>query len=220
MHFVFVDALHRAGHFAQTRLGTSVPPGKNRRAAVAIRDDVTPFQKWGSREFTLPYLECYYDRAWYITLSGDQSQVRDFVSSVRTALAEYTAVDLYLLAHSNSLIRWVETIPESDRRRLRLVYNTGCTDLQQGPEWLELGAKAYVGHAGESLSPVFYVYFLRRWTRGDRLDEAVGEGNRRAFRVFDALAPASLGNLDPARLKADSEAVIFGDSTLGIGGGS
>jgi hypothetical protein len=200
--------------------GTSVPPGKNRRAAVAIRDDVTPFQKWGSREFTLPYLERYYDRAWYITLSGDQSQVRDFVSSVRTALDEYTAVDLYLLAHSNSLIRWVETIPESDRRRLRLVYNTGCTDLQQGPEWLQLGAKAYVGHAGVSLSPVFYVYFLRRWTRGDRLGEAVDEGNRRAFRVFDALGPASFGSLDPAKLKADSEAVIFGDRNLGIGGGS
>lgn len=201
------------------RWHTAVLSGKERRAAVAIRDDVTPFQKWGSREFTLPYVEGYYDRAWYFTLSGDQSQIHDFVAAVRTALSEYPAVDLYLLAHSNELVRWVGTVSEADRTRLRLVYNTGCTDLKQGPQWLALGAKAYVGHAGQSLSPVFYVYFLRRWTRGERLDEAVGDGNRRAFRVFDALGPASLGNLDPERLKADSAAVIYGDRSLKLDGG-
>jgi hypothetical protein len=197
---------------------TGVPQGRELRAAVAIRDDETPFQKWGSREFTLPYLERYYGRAAYFTLSGDQSQVRDFTAAVGEALAEADVVDLYLLAHSNELVRWVETLPERGRRKLRVVYNTGCTDVRQGPEWLALGAKAYVGHPGESLSPVFYVYFLRRWARGTTLDAAVGEGNRRAFRVFDALGPASLGNLDPEQLKADSEATIFGDPSLRIDG--
>jgi hypothetical protein len=196
-----------------------VPPGNERRAAVAIRDDVTPFQKWGSREFTLPYLERYYGKAWYFTLSGAPSQVKDFSSAVGRALTEYAAVDLYLLAHSNELSEWVAILPEVDRQRLRLVYNTGCTDLKQGPHWLELGAKAYVGHAGESMSPVFYVFFLRRWTRGTDLHVAVQDGNRRAFRVFDTLGLVSLGALDPERLKADSEAVIFGDRTLRIDGG-
>lgn len=197
----------------------ATPPGNERRAAVAIRDDVTPFQKWGSREFTLPYIERYYGRAWYFTLSGDQSQVKDFSVAVGQALTEYPVVDLYLLAHSNELIEWVAVLPEADRRKLRLVYNTGCTDLKQGPRWLDLGAKAYVGHAGRSMSPVFYVFFLRRWTRGSDLVSAVEAGSRRAFRIFDALGLLSVGELDPARLKSDSEAVILGERTLRIDGG-
>jgi hypothetical protein len=64
------------------------------------------------------------------------------------------------------------------------------------------------------MSPVFYVFFLRRWTRGIELDTAVEDGNRRAFRVFDALGTASFGALDPERLKIDSEAVIFGNRSL------
>lgn len=195
-----------------------VPARSENRAAIAIRDDVTSFQKFGSREFTLPYLEHYYGKAWYFTLSGDQSQVKEFSTAVGLALKQYAAVDLYLLAHSNELIRWIEILPEADRRRLRLVYNTGCTDLKQGPEWLELGARAYVGHAGVSMSPVFYVYFLRRWTRGRDLDESVREGNRLAFQVFDTLGLVSFEALDAARLKADSEAVIFGDRSIRIDG--
>jgi hypothetical protein len=42
---------------------TAVQPGRERRAAIAIRDNVTPFQKWGSMQFTQPYQEseafCY-----------------------------------------------------------------------------------------------------------------------------------------------------------------
>ena len=161
----------------------SVPPRNEKRAAVAIRDDVTSFQKWGSREFTLPYLERYYGKAQHFTLSGDRSQVKDFSSAVRQALIEPDTVDLYLLAHSNKLIDWVAVLPEADRQKLRLVYNTGCSDLKQGPKWLEVGAKAYVDHAGVSMSPVFYVYFLRRWTRGMESEDAVRDGNRRVSGV-------------------------------------
>ncbi len=199
-------------------LRAQVPHGLERRAAVAIRDDVTPFQKWGSREFTLPYIEQHYGRAWYFTLSGDQHQVEEFHDAVGAALKQYAAVDLYLLAHSNKLIDWVAVLPEEDRARLRLVYNTGCTDLKQGPRWLELGAKAYVGHPGKSMSPVFYVYFLRRWSRGEPLKSAVAESNRCAFLAFDRLGIASLGALDSARVKAESEAFVLGTDALRIDG--
>lgn len=199
-------------------LRARVPTGFERRAAVAIRDDVTPFQKWGSREFTLPYIAKHYGRAWYFTMSGDQHQIEEFHDAVGAALRQYAAVDLYLLAHSNKLIDWVAALPEEDRARLRLVYNTGCTDLKQGPRWLDLGAKAYVGHPGKSLSPVFYVYFLRRWTRGESLASAVSESNQRANRVYDRLGLASFGLLDPAQLKAESEAIVFGQDTLRIDG--
>ena len=40
-----------------------------------------------------------------------------------------------------------------------------------------------------------------------------------AFRVFDTLGTALAGALDPERVKADSEAVIYGDRSLRIEGG-
>ena len=82
-------------------------------------------------------------------------------------------MDLYLLAHHNHYVNWVAQVPAAARSHLRLVYNTGCRDVRQGPRWLNLGARAYVGHPGESASPVFYFFFLRRWTRGYSLGEAV-----------------------------------------------
>ena len=42
-------------------------------------------------------------------------------------------VDLFLLAHSNKFIVWVAELPPARRAHLRLVYNTGCGDLPQGP---------------------------------------------------------------------------------------
>ncbi len=39
---------------------TAFPPGKELRAALAVRDNVTPFQKWGSALFTQRYLKRYY----------------------------------------------------------------------------------------------------------------------------------------------------------------
>jgi hypothetical protein len=85
---------------------------------------------------------------------------------------------LFLLAHGNSFIHWVRELPPERRSRIRLVYNAGCQNLQQGPMWLRLGAKAYVGHPGVSESSVFYFYFLRRWVRdGATLENAVAESN-------------------------------------------
>ena len=59
---------------------TGVPPGRERRAALAIRDNVTPFQKWGSRQFTAPYLERYYDQ---IGLRVYWGTAREFCGELR-----------------------------------------------------------------------------------------------------------------------------------------
>jgi hypothetical protein len=198
-------------------LSTAVPPGRPERAAIAVRDNVTPFQKWGTREFTLPYLERYYDRAWYFTQSRSEDCRSEFSSALTEALQRYPAVDLFLLAHSNHYLRWVADLPPEKRARLRLVYNTGCFDLSQGRDWIGLGAKAYVGHVGESASPVFYVYFLRRWTRGTSLQEAVGESNRRMAGAFGRASALSFGNLDAERLGRESEAHIDGNGSIRIG---
>jgi hypothetical protein len=46
---------------------TTSPDGKERRAAVATRDNVTPFQKWGFKNYIQPYLDGYYEAAWHFT---------------------------------------------------------------------------------------------------------------------------------------------------------
>ena len=203
-------------HFAERPLlARPIRDGAQRRAAFAIRDVVIPFQQWGSRAFTLPNLESVYGTVEYVTLRwGTQARGDEIAARIGALLKTHDAVDLFLLAHSNDFVSWVRWVPDDLRRRLRLVYNTGCNDLNQKAEWLALGARAYVGHVGLSESPVFYVYFLRRWMRGTALDEAVAQAN--------AGTEAFLG-LGLEGALSDSEATITsthaecaGDGTLTI----
>ncbi len=188
------------------------------RAALAIRDNVTPFQKWGSKAFTGPYLDRYYRSASYFTQTSSDDQKRAFLARLDEALAEHEAVDLFLLAHNNKYVDWVEELSPERRRRLRLVYNTGCRDLTQGPRWLGLGARAYVGHPGASASPVFYFYFLRRWARGHTIREALAESNELMRAALGRAEALSLGKLDAGRAYEESEAFCFGDDQLQIQG--
>jgi hypothetical protein len=192
----------------------TIPVARERRAAVAIRDNVTPFQKWGSKHFTWPYLEKYYDAAMYFTQSDSDSCEQAFKSGLDTALQRYAEVDLFLLAHGNHFVHWVAELPAVRRDRIRLVYNTGCRDLQQGPLWLSLGAWAYVGHPGDSASPVFYFYFLRRWTRGATLQEAMDESNGLMRSNLARVQYLSFGNVDAARISQESEAFCHGANGL------
>ncbi len=150
---------------------------KSVRGAVAIRDNVIPFQKWGTRAFTVPYLDRCYERVVYLTrVTGDDK--RDaFVDAVRSLAMECETVDVFLLAHGNQFVGWASTLDAATTGKLRLVYDTGCGDVTQASRWIGLGAKAYVGHVGLSASPVFYVYFLRRWSAGWSLDRAVDAAN-------------------------------------------
>ncbi len=194
--------------------GAAIPPGRALRAALVLRDDVTPFQKWGSRQFTQPYLDRYYDAAWYFTQSDRADHKQEFLSSLRNALERYPQVDLILLAHTNRFVEWVAELPPQARGQLRLIYNTGCRDLRQGPIWLDLGAKGYIGHPGLSTSPVFYFYFLRRWTRGATAESAMEESNARMRTVLRRLEPLTLGLLDAERAHRESEAYCYGEKPL------
>ena len=193
---------------------TGAPLGKERRAAIAIRDNVSPFQKWGSKQFTLPYLDKYYDAAWYFTQAFRGDCKDTFLSTLDTALQRYPEVDIFLLAHSNQYIAWVAEVPSERRRHIRLVYNTGCRDLRQGDSWLDLGAKAYVGHPGVSASPVFYFFFLRRWTRGSTLHDAMDESNRLMRLDLARTEVLSFGNVNAATVSQESEAFCYGDGQL------
>jgi hypothetical protein len=198
---------------------TTTPAGKERRAALAIRDNVTPFQKWGSRQFTWPYLERYYDAGWYFTQCDSENCKQAFLSRLDMTLEGYAEVDLFLLAHSNYFVDWVAKLRPERRGRIRLVYNTGCRDSKQERLWLSLGAKAYVGHPGKSESPVFYFYFLRRWTRGATLQDAVEEANGLMGSTLARVEFLSSGNVGAARTYQESEAHCYGERGLRFTGG-
>jgi hypothetical protein len=187
------------------------------RAAIAIRDDVIAFQKWGTRSFTLPALERGYDRVWYFTESEGNGARAAFVSAVADACASYGTVDLYLLAHGNRYVDAIAALGTEHTSSLRLVYNTGCGDADQSSRWLDIGADAYVGHVGVSQSPVFFVYFLRRWIGGVALGDAVVEANAETARVLTVVARFGLSAADTGELIADTAAVCTGTGSMRIG---
>jgi len=197
---------------------SGVPPGREQRAALAIRDNVTTFQKWGTELFTLRYLRRYYGASWYFTQAKKGGKKEEFTACLDAALRRYPQVDLFLLAHTNKYVGWVEQLPEELRRRIRLVYNTGCHNQGQQAKWLELGAKTYVGHPGESASSVFYYFFLRRWARGESIQQASDESNRLMNRSFKQAEWLSFGYWHADELMRESIASYFGDIQLRIAG--
>jgi hypothetical protein len=197
----------------------TIVEGRTRRAAVAIRDDVIPFQKWGTRAFTLPYLDRQYDRVDYFTQTSADDRRGAFVVAVAEAARTHDSVDLFLLAHGNHYVEWLDELAPESARKLRLVYNTGCADASQAPRWIALGADAYVGHVGESQSPIFFVYFLRRWSAGWNLADAVSEANVETAAALRRLPRTTLFGVDATSAEAmvdGSLAVCTGASDLTI----
>lgn len=193
-------------------------PGREQRAVVAIRDNVTPFQKWGTELFTWYCLNRHYGAVWYFTQSKRGDQEEEFVACLNQALERYPRVDLFLLAHTNNYLNWVARLPQERRKRLGFVYNTGCYNLPQGPDWLKLGAKTYVGHPGQSSSEVFYYFFLRRWAHGYPIERAMHESNARMERFFRRLQFFTLGRVDAGWLYKESKAACYGNAQAWMGG--
>lgn len=185
-------------------------PGRARRAAVALRDHVSPFEEWGTRMFTLPTLQRAYGHVAYFTADDRDSRREAVTRALAEALETHEAVDFFILAHGNGTWRWLEAIPEAHRGRLRLVYNTGCGDAWQAARWQELGADTYVGHPGASASPIFYFYFLRRWVRDTPVAEAREAGNARMDRVLSGISPILARFIDPQEVRDGSRALLFG----------
>lgn len=200
------------------RLRRPASPDGTHRAAFAVRDVVPPFQQWGTRAFTVPTLHSAYERVEYLTLSDHEDAGRSaFLARLGPLLDAHEHVDLFVLAHTNTCVEWVETLAPQRRERLRLVYNTGCFDLAEREQWLRLGADAYVGHVGLSASSIFYVAFLRGWVRGEALEPLVAEGNAFTHRMLATIACCC--ELDVERIAAHSRAEIGGDARLSVDGG-
>lgn len=195
---------------------SKTPPGREDRAALAIRDNVIPFYKWGTLLFTRQYLRKHYAESWYFTQAAKGDCQEEFTAALQHALETYPAVDLYLLAHTNHYIRWVEELPEAQRKRIRFVYNTGCHNQKQGEDWLALGADAYIGHPGVSQSPFFYFFLLRHWLHGATLEEALALGNARMDLKFRQLEWISRGRYDAGKAMQESVAALVGNAGLRV----
>ena len=154
----------------------------------------------------------------YFTQSPNDATRQAFIATLTHTLTEYDTVDLFLLAHSNRYIDWVATIDPALRTKIRLVYNTGCYDATQAQAWLQLGAHTAVAHPGLSDSPVFYFFFLRRWTLGESLDQVVVASNERMRTVLELASAATQQRLNSKEHYANSQALCFGDCSITIGG--
>jgi hypothetical protein len=189
-----------------------------RVAAVAIRDVVPGYQQWSTEKFTVPRLEEGYDAHWYLTESKRGEKHQDFVDALTEACRKHDAVDVWLLAHGNRYVQWVAEVPEPERKKLRLVYNTGGGDADQGSAWLRLGARAYVGHPGGNIAPLFYARFLPAWLEGKPLKDAVDVSNKAMKDDLDStlakLVESAAGKPgDLRRLEAGTDAVLYGDAS-------
>jgi ActR/RegA family two-component response regulator len=199
-------------------------PPRSRAAAIAIRDHVPGYQKFFSRQFTVPRLADGYADYTYLTEGARDRKHDELLDAVRKANARFEAVDLFLLTNGEPYVRWIAELPAADRSHLRLVYNTGAGGAAQGREWIELGARTYVGHPSDNVAPVFYVYFLPAWLEGRTAEEAMGLANAATHdHLFSEGADHLLelvrlvGNNDgatPEQLWTGTEAKLFGDQSL------
>ncbi len=146
---------------------------------------MSTFEKWGTHWFTYPYLDRSYGSVHYVTAHRGAPKHDELRAAIASSLATHRDVDVFILAHSNAYYDLLRGLPADQRSRLRLVYNTGCSDAWQSSVWLDLGADTYVGHPGDSASPVFYFYFLRKWTSGASARDATAHGNERMHRTLD-----------------------------------
>ena len=158
----------------------------------------------------------YYAESWYFTQPHKGALKKQFTACLNRALERYPSVDLFLLAHTNEYVDWVAQIPAERRARLRLVYNTGCHNQPQGSQWLDLGAKTYVGHPGTTWSPFFYFFFLRRWARGWDIENATTVSNTLMESKLKIWERMTFGHWSAAALMYESKASGFGRGDLRI----
>ncbi len=193
------------------------------RGAVFFRDFVPGYQRLASREYTLSAFGSAWEHVEYLEATPtDDGRVR-CLDAVRARAAADATVDVFFLSNGDSYARWLGDLEAPVRQKLRLVYSTGAGGASQGPSMLRLGVRAYVGHPGGNVAPLFYRAFLSRWVGGASLRKAVDDGNAETkddltgsmmkglARGLDAVGGP---HLDPPGLWAGTEAQLFGDTSL------
>ncbi len=173
----------------------------NKIAAIAVRDNVSALEKRGSALFTIPYLQKFYSEYDYYEAKNDWITAGEFCPRAEKLLKENDSLDVFILSHGNLFYQWFRHLDTNLRKKIRLVYNTGCNNDSQSVVYKDYSAKYYVGHKGEnSISPVFYFYFLRRLFSENSIGAATRSANQQTESVLSALISnadtisGSLGN--------------------------
>ena len=202
---------------------TRAAPAGVTHAAIAFRDDVPGYQKLASEKYAVHYLERAYDAVTYVEATAtDDGQTR-LLDAIRAAALAHTTIDLFFLSHGGHYDAWASGLDPATLGKLRFVYNTGAGNARQGPAWLALGARAYVGHPGGNVAPLFLTYFLPAWVKGGDLRSCVDAANKEtrgdltgsmARGVAEVLDQVGGPHLDAPRLAAGTEAQLHGDGTL------
>lgn len=204
---------------------TDTTPKGPTHAAIAFRDDVPGYQKLASERYTVHYLEKRYDLVTYLEATPSDNGEARLLKAIEDAALKHDTVDLFFLSHGGPYDSWCSALTPAAARKLRLVYNTGAGNSSQGPRWLTLGARAYVGHPAGNVAPLFLTYFLPSWTNGTKLRKAVDDANKDtrddlmgtvAKGVGGVLDAVGGPHLDRPKLAAGTEAELYGDDTITV----
>lgn len=199
------------------------PPPAITHGAVFFRDLVPAYQMTASREYTLSAFGAAWEHVEYLEATPTDDGRARVLDAIRTAATRDATVDVFFLSHGGAYDGWLGDLDAATRARLRLVYSTGAGGASQGSAMLGLGVRAYVGHPGGNVAPLFYRAFLKRWTTGATLTRAVDDANTETKDDVTGTLMSGLAkgldavggpHLDPPRLWAGTEAQAFGDGTL------
>jgi hypothetical protein len=185
-------------------------PHRRGEAAIAIRDTVPGYQQFFTEHYTVPRLEAAYEQYWYFTETPAARKRTELINALREATTKYEHVDLYLLAHGNRYIDAAYELSPEQRRRIRLVYDTGGGSAHQGDEWMRLGVGTFIGHPGGNIAPAFYVYFLPEWLHSQDAQKAMQQGNEGTKDLIKGPIGAVASNwVDTQSLWEGTEAQLF-----------
>lgn len=199
------------------------PPLAATHGAVFFRDHVPGYQMVASREYTLSAFGSAWEHVEYLEATPTDDGEARLLDALRARAKTDATIDVFFLSHGNAYDRWLGALEAPVRQKLRLVYSTGAGGSAQGAAMLGLGARAYVGHRGNNVAPLFYRAFLKRWTKGGTLRKAVDDANTETkadvtgsmvTTVAKGLDAIHGPHLDPPRLWAGTEAQAFGDDSL------
>jgi len=193
------------------------------RGAVFFRDHVPEYQRVASREYTESAFRSGWQHFEYLEATAADDGRTRCLDAIRARAAVDASVDVFFLSNGDDYASWLSALEHPVRSKLRLVYSTGGGGAHQGSAMVGLGAKAYVGHPGANVAPLFYRAFLKRWLAGASLRKAVDDGNAQTKDdvtgvvmkgVAKGLDAVGGPHLDPAKLWTGTEARLFGDETL------
>lgn len=140
------------------------------------------------------------------------------------ALEKNDVVDFFMFGHGGrtQLYDMMSAVPSDLRKKIRLVYSSGCSDYDSVCKVLDKAGKVYVSHHETSCSPIFATRFLQQWISGQSIAKAVEDGNNFSKDVIldidlpafcaDAVTPT--GDRDQAYLQ--SLAIAAGNEQLTI----